>query len=351
MLKERSPGFGGYGGSDPPVPIPNTEVKPACADGTWVVGPRESRSPPDIIRLRPPRFGAASIASATERAGCIGMADSKDKKRPSRREPGSRAADDGGRGPGRRPLRKGPGRAGSRADPEGETNKGWSRKSDGPALHGNARDLPRWVVEALARVTPSDRAPAALEALGDAADAFGDGRFDLAARYSHKAKDLSPRDANIREMLGLSSYRIGDWPTALRELRTYRRLAGETTHLPIEMDVLRAMDRPLDVERAFREIDRLGAGSDVQKEGRVIYASFLLDQGRVGEARRIATPSSLSNDPYPEDLRLWYVAARCAALDGDPEAAVEYRDALLIMDPAFPGMNELDRAIAGSGEG
>ena len=30
-----------------PVPIPNTEVKPFSADGTWLVTARESRSPPD----------------------------------------------------------------------------------------------------------------------------------------------------------------------------------------------------------------------------------------------------------------------------------------------------------------
>ena len=38
------------GGNDegvPPVPIPNTEVKPFSADGTWLVTARESRSPPD----------------------------------------------------------------------------------------------------------------------------------------------------------------------------------------------------------------------------------------------------------------------------------------------------------------
>ena len=31
----------------PPVPIPNTEVKPLSADGTWLATARESRSPPD----------------------------------------------------------------------------------------------------------------------------------------------------------------------------------------------------------------------------------------------------------------------------------------------------------------
>ena len=42
------------GGNDEgvtPVPIPNTEVKPFSADGTWLVTARESRSPPDSIFL------------------------------------------------------------------------------------------------------------------------------------------------------------------------------------------------------------------------------------------------------------------------------------------------------------
>ena len=35
----------------PPVPIPNTEVKPQHADGTWLATARESRSSPDSISL------------------------------------------------------------------------------------------------------------------------------------------------------------------------------------------------------------------------------------------------------------------------------------------------------------
>ena len=38
---------GGYGWRVPPVPIPNTEVKPPHADGTWLETARESRSLPD----------------------------------------------------------------------------------------------------------------------------------------------------------------------------------------------------------------------------------------------------------------------------------------------------------------
>ena len=44
--------FGGHSGGVTPVPIPNTEVKPSSADGTWDVRPWESRTPPDFEKGR-----------------------------------------------------------------------------------------------------------------------------------------------------------------------------------------------------------------------------------------------------------------------------------------------------------
>ena len=41
---------------DPPVPIPNTEVKPQHADSTWLETAREGRSSPDSIVLEKPSF-------------------------------------------------------------------------------------------------------------------------------------------------------------------------------------------------------------------------------------------------------------------------------------------------------
>ena len=41
---------GGDSERDPPVPIPNTEVKPFSADGTWLETARESRTLPDSTR-------------------------------------------------------------------------------------------------------------------------------------------------------------------------------------------------------------------------------------------------------------------------------------------------------------
>jgi hypothetical protein len=41
--------FGGDSDRVTPVPIPNTEVKPVSADGTWVDSPWESRTSPDFL--------------------------------------------------------------------------------------------------------------------------------------------------------------------------------------------------------------------------------------------------------------------------------------------------------------
>ena len=45
---EHSTISGGNSEGDPPVPMPNTEVKPFSADGTWLDTTRESRSSPDF---------------------------------------------------------------------------------------------------------------------------------------------------------------------------------------------------------------------------------------------------------------------------------------------------------------
>ena len=53
---------GGHSGGVTPVPIPNTEVKPASADGTWGVAPWESRTSPESFCIRAlHRYGAGLV--------------------------------------------------------------------------------------------------------------------------------------------------------------------------------------------------------------------------------------------------------------------------------------------------
>ena len=215
------------------------------------------------------------------------------------------------------------------------------------ALHveGGAENLPKWLREEIKRVTRKDRLAPTFNLLNTAADAFADGRYRLARDKLLEAKELSPRASAIRELLGLSSYRAGLWQEALRELRTFRRLAGDTTHMAVEIDALRALGRPEDVHKAWHELQRLGSSPAGIKEARVVYGAFLIDQGDPRAAWSITEPKRISKDPFEEDLRQWYVAARAAVELGDTTTARKLLEAIENEDAAFAGLDQLTSEI------
>ena len=74
---------GDNGKREPPVPIPNTEVKPLRADGTWLATARESRSSPDskepVIKVAGSNFMYLSPDSKRKR----GQRNSVERKEPA----------------------------------------------------------------------------------------------------------------------------------------------------------------------------------------------------------------------------------------------------------------------------
>lgn len=218
-------------------------------------------------------------------------------------------------------------------------------------LKGAAVNLPNWVIEGLVRVTAKDRVAPALEALGSASEALADGRYQAAVKYGNRAKALAPQDPTTRETIGIAAYRVGDWKTALSELRAFRRMQGDTTHLPIEMDVLRAQNRPDDVRAAWAELNKRGGHGLVMNEGTIVYAAFLLDQGEIDEAWKVIDPGHVKGEPNEGHLRRYYVAARVAAARGDRATARRLSDVIVTNDPSFPGYEELEREIAAIPEG
>jgi tetratricopeptide (TPR) repeat protein len=236
-------------------------------------------------------------------------------------------------------------RAGERRDPD-RPRRGLDRELPPVVRKKWAADgdLPRWIHDEVSRVTAKQKIAGTLELLQTAAAAFAAAKHGKARHLLEEAKELSPRTATIRELLGLSAYRLGRWDQALRELRTFRRLTGEVTHMPVEMDVLRALDRPADVEATWHSFRRIGGERDTEREARVVYASFLLDQGRDREAWEVSDPKRMSPSPRDSELRVWFVAARAAARLGDFRTARRLYETLQSAAPGFPGLDELDRA-------
>lgn len=205
--------------------------------------------------------------------------------------------------------------------------------------------LPKWVRDEIVRSTPKDRRPAALTQLTKGLEFFAEEKYPAAASELRKAKELSPRAATIRELLGLSAYRSGKWDEGLRELRTFRRLTGDLIHYPVEMDCLRGLGRTEDVIKAWDRLQDYDISPMVNHEARVVYASFLLDQGRPRDAWPVIKPGRLVASPSEGELRRWFVAARVAMEAGDKDAARRLVAALDEQDPDFEGVDELRRAL------
>ena len=55
---------GGLSEGETPLPIPNREVKPLSADGTWLARAWESRTPPVSYAHEPPQGAARGVAMA-----------------------------------------------------------------------------------------------------------------------------------------------------------------------------------------------------------------------------------------------------------------------------------------------
>lgn len=210
-------------------------------------------------------------------------------------------------------------------------------------------NLPRWLRDEVRDVTRRDRQAAALRVLAEALDAFGDDEFGAALHKLRKAKKLSPRASPVREYLGLSAYHSREWSEALAEFRAYRRLTGDTTYMPFEMDTLRALERNADVDKTWERFVELGGGRQTDAEARVVYGSYLLDQGRVADAWRVTGPSRVHHDARPYELRVWFVAARAALALGESGTAAQLTRAIRRVDPDMSGLGALMARIATEG--
>ena len=68
-------------------------------------------------------------------------------------------------------------------------------------------------------------------------------------------------------------------------------------------------------------------------------------RGDPAAAWAITEPKRITKEPYEEDLRQWYVAARAAVELGDTATARKLMDAIENEDAAFAGLDQLSAAI------
>ncbi|MGW4465097.1 Replicase polyprotein 1ab [Micromonospora sp. NPDC004704] len=186
----------------------------------------------------------------------------------------------------------------------------------------------------------------------------------LALSHALAARRLASRISAVREAVGLAAYHAGEWQTAIAELRTYHRMSGKQTHLPVLADCERALGRPERAIDLFRGADResmdpaqaiellivaAGARGDLgQGDAAVAMLQVRELTGAVNEAwaarLRYAYADALLANGRREEAREWF--ARAAEADEDSETDAAER--LLELDGVvLEGDEELDEDEAG----
>jgi tetratricopeptide (TPR) repeat protein len=308
--------------------------------------PRRDGSGPRKPGGSAPRSGAAKKPATRKPApkqwGGVARRGTRNLETP---KPGSAAAEFGRaaeRAEQERAERRGPRPAGDDAwiDDGRVRDQAERAVARGAARPSRRKEVPREVAEEVGRAAGPNWAARVTQRLNDAARAYQAERFRDARRILEPLLERAPSAIPVRELLGLTYYRMGKWRDAARELGAVELVTGSVDHHPVLADCARAQGRFDEVERLWDELRRTGAGVDVLIEGRIVTAGALADQGRIAEAIRLleAGPREVRK-PQEHHLRLWYALAAQYEQAGDVsrarslfarivDAAPEFADAL-----------------------
>ena len=183
---------------------------------------------------------------------------------------------------------------------------------------GSPRDVARLEarLQAATRAYERDRYPEALSNLRELARAY-------------------PAVLSVRELYGLTLYRVGRWREAARELRQVAELSGSVDQHPVIADCERALGNHGAVTELWAELRQAGAGSDVLTEGRLVMAGSLADRARIAEAIGLLQPAAARaiRKPLERHLRQWYALADLYERAGDVPRARELFRKVVEADP------------------
>ena len=120
--------------------------------------------------------------------------------------------------------------------------------------------------------------------LKEASDAFRRERYDDARRILRPLAEQAPGASSVRELYGLTLYRLGRWAQASAELEAFRTQTGSTEQHPVLADCARALGHYDEVEELWEELRAASPSAELVAEGRIVAAGALADQGRLDEA-------------------------------------------------------------------
>lgn len=255
---------------------------------------------------------------------------------PVRRAAGEAAA----RGARRPPKDRGSGRSGRSKDTGRDAGRGASssdnthrRRQRATKRAEQALEIDR---ERLVRQLGAAKADRSIGRLGEAADAFAQERYEDARKLLKPLADAIPAEPAIRELYGLTLYRMGRWRPAIAELEAFAQRTSSVEQHPVLADCYRALGRHERVQELWDELGEASPEAAVVAEGRIVLAGSFADQGQLPKAIATLEQGALGSKKLKyHHLRLRYVLADLYDRAGEHQAARRQFEAVAANDPGF----------------
>lgn len=197
------------------------------------------------------------------------------------------------------------------------------------------------IVEVVGRAVDPRRTEKLAQKLNSACIALDRERYSEAKRIARTlVKELSAV-STVHEIIGLASYRLGQWRDATSALETAQRLNERVENMPVLLDCYRAQKRWIDVDAIWKDLKEQSPAPDVMAEGRIVVAGSLADRGDLRAAidlmrKAMSTPRRIRE----YHVRQWYVLADLYDRAGDIQQARELFSRVAAVDSQFADVRE-----------
>ena len=203
------------------------------------------------------------------------------------------------------------------------------------------------VLAELRRALPPAQANRLAPLLAGAVAAYERDSYQEALRALRPLASAAPDVAAVRELLGLTLYRMGRWRAALKELEAFHTLTGSLDQHPVMADCQRALRRWKAVDELWHELRQASPGGELVAEGRIVAAGALADRGDLaGGIALLERAAPAKRRIRPHDLRTSYALAGLYERAGDIPRARQLLRLVADHDPDFVDVSERLAALS-----
>lgn len=110
---------------------------------------------------------------------------------------------------------------------------------------------------------------------------------ELAFSHALAASRRGGRHAVVREAVGLTAYAAGEFHDALREFRTYRRISGDQTHLPLMAACEAALGRPEKAIELAESVEAEQLDTEQKVDMAIIISGVYAEQQDFDKAKEV----------------------------------------------------------------